>query len=214
MASPSLTFTLIGRSECDLAAIADFLSIEATTIITDEPAREFSSAIADLAVKSDLTFFCIHAQIGVDPQLIAAWSIAAEYQLPRAILITGLTEGDVDFDDIILICERVLDPVITPYLILHNELGKPCGVISLDDHSTIDYSTTPPTYASADQELIDIVSDFRTEYVERCEEFGLSGVQDGLTFPALPIVCDRRQPGYGIGLNEVTKIINVVSSRQ
>ena len=154
----------------------------------------------------DLALVLINAQEGVSPQLAQWWSAAREKQIPRLIVVTDIDNGEIDFDDIVLIANRILDPVLTPYLVLHGENGEPTGIISLETLETTDYSTTPPTRSPADNDLVELVNDFRTEFFAHREEFGEAGFADGLLFPAIPYI-----KKFGIGRAEITSYLKSIT---
>jgi translation elongation factor EF-G len=81
----------------------------------------------------------VNAKTGVSPAMIDLWAHIAERQIPRLVIVNGLELSEIDFDDIVLILNRVLENVITPYLVLHDELGEPTGLISLADGIIHDY---------------------------------------------------------------------------
>jgi hypothetical protein len=86
-----------------------------------------------------------------------------------------------------MLANRVFDQTITPYLVLHGENGSPIGTISLATLKTTDYSTNPPSIADADEELIEVVEEFRDEYLERIDEMEDGAFAAGIIFPAIPL---------------------------
>jgi hypothetical protein len=105
---------------------------------------------------------------------------------------------ELDFDDAVMVANRVFDPLITPYLVLHGESGTPIGTISLTDLTTTDYSTNPPTIGHADEELKTMVADFQEEFLGAMEEMEEGAFAAGLIFPAIPV-----NPSNGLGLDIV-----------
>ena len=154
----------------------------------------------------DLAIVVINAQEGVSQQLAQWWSVAREKQIPRLIVVTDIDNGEIDFDDIVLIANRILDPVLTPYLVLHGENGEATGIISLESLETTDYSTTPPTRSPAENDLVELVNDFRTEFFAHRDEFGDAGFADGLLFPAIPYISK-----FGIGRAEITSYLKLIT---
>ena len=154
----------------------------------------------------DLALVVINAQEGVSQQLEQWWSVAREKQIPRLIVVTDIDNGEIDFDDIVLIANRILDPVLTPYLVLHGENGEATGIISLETLETTDYSTTPPTHSPAEPDLVELVNDFRTEFFSHRDEFGDAGFADGLLFPAIPYISK-----FGIGRAEITSYLKLIT---
>jgi hypothetical protein len=138
--------------------------------------------------------------------MIDFWQYLAERQFPRLIIVNGLELSETDFDDIVLIANRVLEQTITPYLVLHDELGEPSGLISLINLEVIDYSASIPMKYAADSELISLVSEFQSEYLEQVEELQDSGFESGLLVPAIPLVLSR-----GIGVSEIQNYLDRVN---
>lgn len=140
---------------------------------------------------SDLAIFAINPAAGIDQETITLWHEISDYQIPRLLLVVGLDGSDLDFDDAVLVANRVLDQVVTPYLVLHGDSGEPAALISLQDLKIRDYSTNPPTLRESDVEHQDLVADFRREYLEATEELGDGAFAAGLLFPAIPIVLGK-----------------------
>ena len=102
-----------------------------------------------------------------------------------------------------MLANRVFDQLVTPYLVLHSDIGSPIALISLDDLQIIDYSTKPPTTSPSEVEHQELVSVFREEYLEEIEGAGENAFAAGLLFPAIPIVISN-----GLGLDIVKDFIN------
>lgn len=151
--------------------------------------------------------FLLNAKTGIDNATIALWDQARERQMPRIVAINGLLMSESDFDDIVLIANRVLDPVITPFLVLHDDLGAPVGLIELATLEVRDYSGLKPERNFADAELQNLVADFRSEYGEQIAEFGENAFADGLLFPAIPVIIEKN-----IGQEEIITYIKQVTT--
>ena len=149
--------------------------------------------------------FCISAKTGVSKEMIHFWSYISERQFPRIIIVSGLEFSESDFDDIVLIANRVLEPVVTPYLVLHDEIGEPSGLISVIDGMVHDYSIKPRKDYLADIELQDLTRDFKNEYIEATEEIAVDAFEAGLLVPAIPLV-----PSKLIGIEEIEQLISRV----
>ncbi len=147
----------------------------------------------------------ISAHSGVSKSMIDFWSFVSERQYPRLIIVTGLEFSESDFDDIVLIANRVLEQVTTPFLVLHDELGEPSGLISLTDLTVFDYSQKPMTQYRADNELQTLVSEFKSEFELQMQEFESDGFMSGLEVPAIPLVVSKE-----IGLAQIKKYIDLV----
>jgi hypothetical protein len=135
----------------------------------------------------DLAIFAINPAAGIDAETIDLWQGFDELQTPRLIVVTVIEGTELDFDDAVMLANRVFDQTVTPYLVLHGETGSPIGLISLAELTTIDYSTTPPTLGEADEELRQVVEDFREEYFAQMEEMEDGAFSAGILFPALPL---------------------------
>ena len=172
-------------------------------------ARIFGAQIATEAdPESDLAIFVINPAAGIDNRTIELWHDFDELQTPRLVLVTVLDGMEMDFDDAVLVANRVFDTLVTPYLVLHGDTGTPIGVISLADLSTIDYTTNPPTHSVADGELTEVVREFQDEYLHQMMEMEDGAFSAGILFPALPV-----NPSNGLGLDLVQKYVSQLPSR-
>jgi len=134
----------------------------------------------------------------VDQETISRWAELDEFQIPRLVVVTHLEKQEADFDDAVMIANRVFSAMATPYLVLHDEAGLPIALISLADLSIVDYSTTPPTARMSDPEHKTLVQEFRDEYLELVQASGEQAFAAGLLFPAIPLWIER-----GIGVDIV-----------
>jgi translation elongation factor EF-G len=163
----------------------------------------FKAQICETAEpESDLAIFAIDPSAGIDQATIDLWQSLDEYQVPRLVVVTHLEKLEADFDDAVMIATRVFDQMITPYLVLHDEAGIPAALIGLSDLEIIDYSTTPKTIKSSDEEHQTLVQEFRAEYLELLEASGENAFVAGLLFPAIPLWIER-----GIGVDIVESYI-------
>ena len=165
------------------------------------------SVASEVDPECDVAIFLINPSAGIDNATIDAWRGFDEYQTPRMVLVTVLDGMEMDFDDAVLVANRVFDPLVTPYLVLHGESGSPIGTISLTDLTTRDYSTNPPTVAESDAELQELVKDFREEYLDQMVEMEEGAFAAGILFPALPV-----NPSNGMGLDIVQNYLDELPS--
>ena len=166
-------------------------------------ANLFGAQLAsEIVVESDLAIFAINPAAGIDQITIDQWQALSEYQLPRLVVVNELDGSDADFEDAIMLANRVFDQLVTPYLVLHSESGRPIALISLIDFQITDYSTNPPTTSPSEIEHQELVADFREEYLQEIEGAGEDAFAAGLLFPAIPIVISN-----GLGINIVKKFI-------
>jgi hypothetical protein len=151
---------------------------------------------------SDVAVFAINPSAGVDQLTIEQWSRLDEYQIPRIVVVTHLEKLEADFDDAVMIANRVFAPMATPYLVLHDEDGLPIALISLVDLTIIDYSTDPVITRACEPEHETLVQEFRDEYLEFIESSGEGAFAAGLLFPAIPVWIEK-----GIGVDMVKDYI-------
>lgn len=185
--TPDLKVSVIG-AEAD--SLAKFLGLEAISL-----------------VESDVAIFAISAKNGPTSTDIEAWQISRELYIPSLVVINQLQESEIDFDDMVAICGRMLDPLINPYLILHDDIGAPTALIDLESLKLIDYSTGERVIRESDGEHKVLVFEFRKEYLDAIEEFGENSFQQALTFPALPLV-----ESNSIGKFEILELLNKLPS--
>jgi hypothetical protein len=166
-------------------------------------AEAFGASVAqEVHSESDLAIFAINPSAGVDQETIDQWSQLDEYQIPRLLVVTHLEKLEADFDDAVMIANRVFAPMATPFLVLHDEQGLPIALISLKDLTIIDYSSTPPSTRSCEPEHETLVQEFRDEYLELTQASGDDAFAAGLLFPAIPLWIDK-----GIGVDIVKSYI-------
>lgn len=150
----------------------------------------------------DLAVFVIDPALGIDGKTIENWEALNDSMPPRMVIVTGLENQEADFDDAVLLANRVFDLTVTPYLVLHDDQGVPCALISLSDLKIHDYSTTPPTITESDPEHRTLVSEFQSEYLAAIDVMGEDGFAAGLLFPAIPLWIEK-----GIGVDIVQSYI-------
>jgi hypothetical protein len=162
-------------------------------------AQVTSEVIAD----SDLAIFAINPAAGIDQNTIDQWQALSDFQLPRLVVVNELEGSDADFEDAIMLANRVFDQLVTPYLVLHSETGSPIALISLSDLQILDYGTNPPTVSAGEHEHEEMVAEFREEYLDEMVGAGEGAFAAGLLFPAIPIVVSN-----GIGIDIVKSYID------
>ena len=171
-------------------------------------ATAFSGAIADTPEsESDLAIFAINPSAGIDQPTIDNWSALDDFQIPRIVVVNGLEGQEQDFEDAVMIANRVFDQLITPHLVLHDDAGQPAALISLDDLQISDYSTTPMSTRPCEPEHEELVKDFRDEYLEQMTEMQDGAFAAGILFPAIPL-----NLATSLGLDKVKKYIDQLPS--
>lgn len=170
----------------------------------DFPEVEWKSGEHDLRI-ADFALLVIEADRGISAEEIARFQSFREAQMPAIILITSLmTDEDADrwdFDDLTMLANRTLEEVVTPYLVLHDDVGQPSGLYELDSNTIIDYSVTPPERRLADEDLKTLTAEFVAEFRE--QNFDASDFVSGLRVVALPYIPERR-----VGISETLNLIS------
>ena len=169
-------------------------------------ANLFGAEVSDIAIaESDLAIFVINPAAGIDQITIDLWQSLSDFQLPRMVIVNELEGSDSDFEDAIMLGNRVLDQLATPFLVLHGDKGEPIALINLETQVLRDYSTNPPTVRASDVEHQELVADFREEYLAELESAGEGAFAAGLLFPAIPVVISN-----GLGIDVVKSYIDLL----
>jgi translation elongation factor EF-G len=195
---------LAGHSSSQPRELLDDLELSQAEVIVED-----SSEFAEIDFNAcDAFMLVINAKTGVSGAMIELWNRVSDRQIPRMILVNGLELSEIDFDDIVLIINRVLENVVTPYLVLHDEVGEPSGLISIADGNVHDYSGTEEINYKADDELLNLVTEFREELMLALSEMDESAYQQGIVVPALPYIGAKK-----IGLREIQDFARVLTKR-
>ena len=161
----------------------------------------------DAIPDSDLAIFAINPSAGIDAPTIALWAALDDFQIPRLVVVNGLDGHEMDFEDAVMVANRVFDQLVTPYLVLHDDQGQPAALIRLQDLQIIDYSTNPPSLRHSDPEHEELVREFREEFFEHMSEMDDGAFAAGIIFPAIPINIQN-----GIGIDVVRSYIELLPS--
>ena len=161
-----------------------------------------STSVSDISTL-DCAIFAINPNTGIDQVTIDAWHSLDEFLIPRLVVVTHLEEDAGDFGDAVLIANRVFDQMVTPYLVLHDDHGLPCALISLMDMTVTDYSKTPAVQQPCEPEHQTLVQEFREEYLELKTSMGDGAFAAGVLFPAIPLWIER-----AIGIDIVNSYLN------
>jgi hypothetical protein len=168
-----------------------------------EVAAEFGGSVSTQAVvESDLAIFAVNPNTGISPESIAIWESLDDYLMPRLIVVTGLTGNDGDFDDAVMLANRVFEQCVTPFLVLHDDAGTPCALISLTDLKITNYQDGSSIETDSADEHKTLVSEFRDEYLITIDQMGPDAFAAGLLFPAIPL--DFRT---GMGIKEIQEYL-------
>jgi translation elongation factor EF-G len=153
----------------------------------------------------DAALFLVSANDGIVTADLEKWRLARELYIPSLVVICDLLSSEIDFEDMTAIASKMLDPVVTPYLVLHSDSGEPAALINLENLKVLDYSTSSKQIRDADPEHIELVAEFREEYLEDLEDAGEDSFAAGLLFPALAWV-----EGTDIGIEQIVEYLNQI----
>lgn len=187
--------------------MADLIS-RAKIAIIGQKSAELASALGIEAVgfeEADGAIFVVSANDGIVSADLETWRTARDLYIPSLVVISDLSSSEIDFEDMSAIASKMLDPIVTPYLVLHGDDGSPAALISLEDLEVSDYSGAEVGKRAADPEHVELVAEFRTEYLEAVEDAGENSFQAGLLFPALPWIEKTK-----MGINEIKEYLNLV----
>ena len=169
-------------------------------------ARSFGGRVMDsIDPQMACAIFVINPAMGIDQATIDLWHGIDEYQTPRIVVVTQLENQEADFDDAVMLANRVFDHVATPYLVLHDDAGIPCALISLATMRVTDYATIPPLDSACEPEHETLVQEFRDEYLELSTSMGEGAFAAGLLFPAIPLWIEK-----GVGVDIVKGYLNQI----
>jgi hypothetical protein len=159
--------------------------------------------------KSETLFaLLVDANHGISKSMIDLWQFFSERQIPRFLLVQGYESSESDFDDIVLIANRVLEKMATPYLIIHNETGEAAGLVDLRKLKVRTFLASEISEEDCDESLRDLVTEFRDEYIDEFVNLGESAFSSGLYPIALPIGSN-----LPIGIDELNQIIDELPKR-
>ena len=187
--------------------MADLIS-RAKIAIIGQKSAELASALGIEAVdfeEADGAIFVVSANDGIVSADLETWRTARDLYIPSLVVISDLSSSEIDFEDMSAIASKMLDPIVTPYLVLHGDDGAPAALISLESLEVSDYSAPQVTKRAADPEHQELVAEFRSEYSEALEDAGENSFQAGLLFPALPWIEKTK-----MGINEIKEYLKLV----
>jgi hypothetical protein len=190
-------------------AMSDLISHDLKLHLVGHGAEELAAAlhIAQSELEqADAAIFLVSAKDGIVRADTDKWLIAREMYIPSIVVITDLSaENETDFEDMSAIAGKILDPVVTPFLVLHNDYGSPVALIDLISQEIHDYSSGELQLRPSDPEHQAVIADFRDEYIEQVEAAGEAAFENGLLFPALAWIA-----GQSLGLAEITDYLKRV----
>jgi len=157
---------------------------------------------------AELVVLLASTKNGIDQEILSNWQGFREGYVPVIVVVLDFDQGEVDFEDMSAILGRMLEPVVTPYLVLHADDGKAVGLINLENLKVTDYSTENGLERESDPEHKELVKEFAEELKESLVEGGWEQFVQGLIIPAIPLKLEN-----SLGVKEIRKFLNLVPSR-
>jgi len=156
-------------------------------------------------ITADVVVVVASAKNGIDPKVSSSWNNFRELYIPAIVVVIDFETGDVDFEDMSAIIGKILEPVLTPYLVLHADNGFPSGVINLEDQIITDYSLGKSSQLPSEPEHRELILEFKQELAASLLEGGWDQFVQGLVIPAIPLVLENN-----LGIAEVKRFLNMI----
>jgi hypothetical protein len=191
--------------------------INARFILGISPENEQIGAVLGLPVAeiddptlitADVVLVVASAKNGIDSKVLSNWPTFRELYIPTIVLVIDFEDGDVDFEDMSAIVGKMLEPVLTPYLVLHADDGQPTALINLEDQMITDYSSGKITQIPSDSEHRELILEFKEELASALSEGGWEQFVQGLVIPAIPFIIRNK-----LGLAEVKRFLDLIPTR-
>ncbi|MEY2724011.1 MAG: hypothetical protein RIR93_827 [Actinomycetota bacterium] len=191
--------------------------INARFILGISPENEQIGAVLGLPVAeiddptlitADVVLVVASAKNGIDSKVLSNWPTFRELYIPTIVLVIDFEDGDVDFEDMSAIVGKMLEPVLTPYLVLHADDGQPTALINLEDQMITDYSSGKITQIPSDSEHRELILEFKEELASALSEGGWEQFVQGLVIPAIPLIIRNK-----LGVAEVKRFLNLIPTR-
>ena len=159
-------------------------------------------------ITADVVLVVASAKNGIDAKVVSNWPTFRELYIPAIVLVVDFENGDVDFEDMSAIVGKMLEPVLTPYLVLHADDGQPTAVINLEDQMITDYSSDKAAQIPSDSEHRELILEFKEELNSALSEGGWDQFVQGLVIPAIPFILNNK-----LGISEVNRFLNLIPTR-
>lgn len=191
--------------------------INARFILGISPENEQIGAVLGLPVAeiddptlitADVVLVVASAKKGIDSKVLSNWPTFRELYIPTIVLVIDFEDGDVDFEDMSAIVGKMLEPVLTPYLVLHADDGQPTALINLEDQMITDYSSGKITQIPSDSEHRELILEFKEELASALSEGGWEQFVQGLVIPAIPFIIRNK-----LGVAEVKRFLDLIPTR-
>jgi len=175
-------------------------------LLADQLALTTSDVFPD--AEAEVVVIIASAKDGISQNLINDWASFRESYIPAIVLILDFETGEVDFEDMSAIVGKMLEPVVTPYLVLHADNGDPTALINLEDLKISNYSDNQRVQQDSDPEHRELVAEFADELRLSLQEGGWEQFVQGLIVPAIPMIHKNN-----LGLAELKRFLDLIPSR-
>jgi hypothetical protein len=191
--------------------------INARFILGISPENEQIGAVLGLPVAeiddptlitADVVLVVASAKNGIDSKVLSNWPTFRELYIPTIVLVIDFEDGDVDFEDMSAIVGKMLEPVLTPYLVLHADDGQPTALINLEDQMITDYSSGKITHIPSESEHRELILEFKEELASALSEGGWEQFVQGLVIPAIPFIIRNK-----LGVAQVKRFLDLIPTR-
>jgi hypothetical protein len=179
------------------------------SLISNDPiCTEINNSTQQMLDPDEIFALLVDASSGISSSMIELWNYISDRQFRRILLVQGLENSESDFDDIILIANRVMEKIATPYLVIHNENGAPVGLVDLEKTEVRSYEDDELKIMPCDDSLLDLIAEFRREFTEDFLLLGEDAFADGLYGLGIPIGSKRP-----FGIAELNSILAGLPTR-
>jgi len=159
-------------------------------------------------ITSNVVVVIASAKTGIDSNVVKNWATFRELYIPTIVAIIDFEDGDVDFEDMSAIVGKMLEPVLTPFLVLHTDTGEPTALINLEDQMITDYSNSRVNTITSDAEHRELVLEFKEELNTALNEGGWDQFVQGLIIPAIPLILRNK-----LGIAEIKHFLDLIPTR-
>ena len=116
---------------------------------------------------ADAALFVVSAVGGVDAQTVQLWHECEAVGLPRAVVVTQLDRPRADFDESVVLCQRLLGDGVHPlYLPLHGEHDEVAGLMGLVSQRVHDWSGGERVERDPDPQHLPLIENARADLIE------------------------------------------------
>ncbi len=137
------------------------------TLLDTPGAPDFVGELRAGLRAADAVLFVVSAAGGLDAVTAQLWAECASLGIPRAVVVSQLDKPRADFDEAVVLCQRLLDEAVVPlHLPMHDDDGSVAGLITLLDLRVVDHSSGTRVERAADPEHVTLTEGLRSDLLE------------------------------------------------